>query len=603
MTTLEILSQPLWQQLTVTLLHFVWQGAVIGLCLALCLVFARRAHTRYSLALLALGMIMTCPLMTAAWQARTADVAISSAAVGADVLTATTPVEATALSLWQPYVLLVWLFGVSALSARLVLCYLSVRRLRTHTQPLDAATNLIARRLRSIIRVSKQVEVRASLQVRDALVVGLWRPLVLVPISWLTELEAPVLEAVLAHELAHVRRHDLWVNLLQRVVETLLFYHPAVWYVSRVLRVEREKCCDELAVAATGEKVKYVEALELVARRRLAASPSMWAAAMGGARKMNLLDRVRNVLGQSPTTTTARYWPVGVAALIVPAGLWCASLAFAPVALAQEEKPAEKPREERVEGERREEGRERLSRERGERREEDRPRLEGERREEGERRDGDRPPPREGERREGERREEARQRVEGERRDGDRPPPREGERRDGVRTEEQLGEPRGRGPRPPAQNLDFRQGNSQVSPELRRLIAELREEVGQLRREVRELRAGRGPEGGPRGPEGDRPREGMGPGRGEGRPEGEPGRGGGGRPGFEGPRPGGPSRGEGDRPRGEGERRPEGPREEGERRPLGIRLDGPGSDGVRLEVPAGGEGDRPAGDRLTPAGT
>src|SRR5437660_336918 len=79
---------------------------------------------------------------------------------------------------------------------------------------------------------------------------------------WLTELPVPMLEAVIAHELAHIRRWDLWINLAQLVVEILLFYHPAVWWLSRRLRVERELCCDELAVAATEQRLVYVSTLE-----------------------------------------------------------------------------------------------------------------------------------------------------------------------------------------------------------------------------------------------------------------------------------------------------------------------------------------------------
>jgi UDP-N-acetylmuramoyl-L-alanyl-D-glutamate--2,6-diaminopimelate ligase len=79
--------------------------------------------------------------------------------------------------------------------------------------------------------------------------------MVLLPVCWLTEMTPEVLEAVVAHELAHVRRWDLWVNLFQRLVETLLFYHPAVWWVSRRVRLEREMCCDELAVSVTGERL------------------------------------------------------------------------------------------------------------------------------------------------------------------------------------------------------------------------------------------------------------------------------------------------------------------------------------------------------------
>jgi antitoxin component YwqK of YwqJK toxin-antitoxin module len=142
----------------------------------------------------------------------------------------------------------------------------------------------------------------------------------LLPLSWLTDMPPDALEAVIAHELAHIRRWDVWANLLQRLVETLLFYHPAVWWLSRRLSLEREMCADELAVAATKQRVVYAEALELIGGKRLNETAGQLAAAMGG-KEMMLLHRVRNVLGFAPSRETTRWWPVGLLALLVPAGL------------------------------------------------------------------------------------------------------------------------------------------------------------------------------------------------------------------------------------------------------------------------------------------
>src|SRR4029434_3857909 len=109
-----------------------------------------------------------------------------------------------------------------------------------------------------------------SRQVAEAMAIGIVRPLVLIPAAWATEMPLEMLEAVIAHELAHLKRRDLWINLFQRIVETLLFYHPAVWWLSQRLRVERELCADELAVAATGKRLVYAKALEQIACERQA---------------------------------------------------------------------------------------------------------------------------------------------------------------------------------------------------------------------------------------------------------------------------------------------------------------------------------------------
>ena len=120
---------------------------------------------------------------------------------------------------------------------------------------------------------------------------GFLRPMVLLPAAWLVEMPPAMLEAVIAHELAHIRRFDLWVNLFQRLLETLLFYHPAVWWLSRRVRLAREMCCDELAAAATGERVVYASALELAARKRLVPARSLLEVALGVTRMTLLAAR------------------------------------------------------------------------------------------------------------------------------------------------------------------------------------------------------------------------------------------------------------------------------------------------------------------------
>ena len=87
------------------------------------------------------------------------------------------------------------------------------------------------------------------------------RCVILLPISTLSGLSREQIEMILAHELAHIRRHDFFVNLLQATVETLLFYHPAAWWISRRIRVEREHCCDDIAVDVCGNPLQYARAL------------------------------------------------------------------------------------------------------------------------------------------------------------------------------------------------------------------------------------------------------------------------------------------------------------------------------------------------------
>ena len=183
----------------------------------------------------------------------------------------------------------------------------------------------------------KVPRVFVSAVARESVVAGFLRPMVLLPAAWLAEMPPEVLEAVIAHEMAHIRRFDLWVNLFQRLLETLLFYHPAVWWLSRRVRLAREMCCDELAAAATGERVVYASALELAARKRLTPARSLLEVALGVTR-MTLLRRVRNVLGLAAQSERGRWWPAAVLALLVPWAIWLISTAA--VTSAQEKKPA-----------------------------------------------------------------------------------------------------------------------------------------------------------------------------------------------------------------------------------------------------------------------
>ena len=148
---------------------------------------------------------------------------------------------------------------------------------------------------------------------------GLLKPVVLMPISVLTQCPAELIEAMIAHELAHIRRYDLWVNMLQRVVETLLFYHPAVWWVSGRMRLERELCCDDLAIRVTGRRADYATALvELCRMSPGLVTPAMAAGIFGP--KLSLLTRVRRIL-QVPSrpgeSNRGRFWLAGPLSILL----------------------------------------------------------------------------------------------------------------------------------------------------------------------------------------------------------------------------------------------------------------------------------------------
>ena len=330
MTTLvEICGQPLVHALGWTLLHLCWQGTLVaaGLWCVLGVLGGRSSQARYGAACLALGLMIALPLATFAhlasveYRMRAAyegpAVAIGPGMVvrvGAGELSAPWPERiAVALDHALPWMMMAWFAGVVLFVGRLNVGLMVARRMRSvaTTAPpaeLQQAFDALRRRL----GVARAVRLMHSALVQVPTVIGWLRPVVLVPASCLTGLSTMQIEAVLAHELAHIRRHDYLVSVMQSVIETLLFYHPAVWWVSRQVRRERECCCDELAVAVGGDRLAYARALSVLAERR-SYSPEFALGANGGVLKM----RIKRLLGCKEDSAVSQFAAFTVLALIV----------------------------------------------------------------------------------------------------------------------------------------------------------------------------------------------------------------------------------------------------------------------------------------------
>ncbi|MHA7628804.1 M56 family metallopeptidase [Corallococcus sp. M7] len=356
------------------LVHLVWQGALVAVALALALrwVGRRSANLRYALACGALGIMLALPVATA-WRhasraaesrpvARTAAITRTVAPMAAPVAPALTrqpasrplSVKETATlprldGVFQqvgehlPWLVLAWGLGVAASSLRLLKGWMGLRR------QVDEAVHaswewqqrleVLARRL----NLTRPVRLLVSSKLDVPSTLGWLKPVVLVPTATLTGLAVRELELVLAHELAHIRRHDFAVNVVQTLVETLLFYHPAVWWMSQVIRVERENCCDDLAVRQGPGALPYARALTALEALRLqgmdAQGPAM--SALGG----SLKDRVRRLV-VAPNSRCSSRWAAGVSIVTLASSLALAvpltALAVQP-AKAQEEKALAPP--------------------------------------------------------------------------------------------------------------------------------------------------------------------------------------------------------------------------------------------------------------------
>src|SRR5262249_10124402 len=156
-------------------------------------------------------------------------------------------------------------------SARLLCGFVGVWGLQRTAVPAPAWLIERIKQLAYSVRMPVP-RLQLSTRVPEAITVGILKPMILIPVAWMTELPPDMVESVLAHELAHVLRRDLWINLLQRLAETLLFYHPIMWWLSRRLRIERELCCDEFAVGLTQNGLRYAETLEHIGRMSIRSS-------------------------------------------------------------------------------------------------------------------------------------------------------------------------------------------------------------------------------------------------------------------------------------------------------------------------------------------
>ena len=362
LTLQNVLESRVIESLGWALVHFVWHGSVLALLLKFAMVVLERApaQTRYVVQCATLLAMVLCSVGTWWWIAATErpPEVVAPAAVDAGlqqipitdgprmadsvafgpmgptqdetvesvvVEPATTelilPIVSTERLLtanrmsWEqqihgsllhalPWLVSAWLAGVLMLSLRLLVGWRIVQRMKQ--LGVTPAAEGLQDRLKILavqLGITHTVKLVESVLVEVPAVIGWIHPVILLPLALFTNLTPQQLDAVLAHELAHIRRHDYLVNLIQTAIETLLFYHPAVWWLSRLIRAEREHCCDDMALRLCDTPMTYVSALAMM--EELRASPAMTLAVNGG----SLLHRVRRIaLGPAADSRQSSQW-------------------------------------------------------------------------------------------------------------------------------------------------------------------------------------------------------------------------------------------------------------------------------------------------------
>lgn len=311
-----------------TILHSLWIGALVSASAALLLKIVKSATTRHNIGFAALLLIALLTLTVSTFTPSTPQPANFSPLPTAPTFLYPAPLphaspgpqqtltrsSANFLQLSTPLLGCAYIIGLSVFSLLHLSTLIRITLLKRRCSPITDKNigNRISHLSKALgLRFAPKIaQVLSSQWITAPVVAGFFRPIILIPSSTLTGLSPAQLDAILAHELAHLRRLDPLLNLVQSLIETLFFYHPAVWWLSSAIRTEREYCCDDLAARTCGSPLVYAQALTRLEELRLQSFPSLLLAATG--RPSSLLSRIRRLINGTAPIPFPRTFPSAV---------------------------------------------------------------------------------------------------------------------------------------------------------------------------------------------------------------------------------------------------------------------------------------------------
>jgi len=308
----QLFNSPFLYSLSLTLVHFLWQGLLVALILKslLFIVDTNKPKLRYTLATLAMLANATLAMLTFTMVYPEAGSGINSNLSPIPLTSLVNELtQQNALLTYQellpsilayslPYLSLLWLATIAILASKLLIEIYNVNNLPLHSsiQP-SAALSARFDELAKQIKLPKTPQLLISLKAEVPMAIGWLKPVVLLPATMVTGLNTAQLEMLILHELAHIRRHDYLVNFLQTLIELLFFFHPSVHWIGKQMRNEREYCSDDIAVEHCGDAIAYAHTLtdtaSLCSKNHFHTIPTMAMAASGGdlkARVLRLVD-------------------------------------------------------------------------------------------------------------------------------------------------------------------------------------------------------------------------------------------------------------------------------------------------------------------------
>jgi beta-lactamase regulating signal transducer with metallopeptidase domain len=288
------------------LLHMMWQGCIIALVLGFFLVAMRKssAQSRYGVAVISMALFPLWGMLTFARVLKNTLTHTFSATQGQSggLAVGSSGIVDSFLALYKSYlpiIVFIWFLGITILVLRHMGLLIYVERLKSYW--VSPVPDALVRKVKDIAKqyaLKRQVGALLSQKVQSPMIIGHFKPVLLIPGTTLDQLSEKEMEALLHHEMAHVKRNDYLVNIFQHIIEILFFFHPATWWVSGIVRKEREECCDAFAIKNEEDKINLARALTTLHQNQ-AASVAM---AFTG-NKNGLLGRINNLFGKSRMAT------------------------------------------------------------------------------------------------------------------------------------------------------------------------------------------------------------------------------------------------------------------------------------------------------------
>ena len=322
---MQLLSNDIIRAIGWTLIHSLWQGLVLALVAGILILFTRKSRPalRYNIFTLLFFMLVGSAVLTFFYELRqpaghrviaaetpaqvviTPEVALENLAAQAANIAIPEPDFTQRFVAYfnehAPLLVMLWFIVFVARSLWLFGGLVYVQRIR-HYKPSIPAAGFVDQlsALCSRIRLNSKVQLLESAMIKVPTALGMFKPVILMPLGMMAQLPPDQVEAVLLHELAHIRRRDFLVNVVQHFAETIFFFNPALLWLSARIREEREHCCDDIAIGVTQSRNGYIQALVSFQEYQLTPR-TKYAMAFPG-RKKQLLDRVKRILGSNNKT-------------------------------------------------------------------------------------------------------------------------------------------------------------------------------------------------------------------------------------------------------------------------------------------------------------